>query len=183
MLKEVAYMLRLQRPPLCKNVIQMYEWFEEPGSYSLVMEYPKPCESLWDFVSKQDKLTEPVARGLVRQIVLAVQHCIDKGVAHNDLHGNNILVNTRTRQIKLIDFGRAYKVESGNYKKAVFTSTRAIGYLLCYMVTGDLPNDFDNAKRRILLTPGLTNDCCKLIKKSLSQTMTLKQFLQYNWMK
>ncbi len=51
----------------------------------------------------------------MRQLVLAVQHCIDHGIFHNDIHADNILVNTDTLELKLIDFGAAYLLDSAGY--------------------------------------------------------------------
>lgn len=131
-------MLMLKRLPLCQYVIEMYEWFDEPECILLVMEYPKPCEALEKFVRKHRKLTESVARSLMHQIYRAVQHCFKRGIVHNDLHSNNILVNKKTLQIKLIDFGCSYEVDERHYLYSVFASTRALGYLLSFMVSGGM---------------------------------------------
>nr|XP_009294799.1 serine/threonine-protein kinase pim-2 [Danio rerio] len=177
-------MLKLKRPPLCTYVIEMYDWFNEPGYISIVMEYPKPCEALRDCIRNRGKLEEPVACRLVRQIVLAVKHCFDNGIVHNDLHPGNILVNTETWQIKLIDFGCAFKVLALNYHRAVLSSAWDIGYLLYFMVTGGMLN-FGVAKSKpcTLHEPSLTSECSDLIEKCLNECMTLDEFLQHDWMK
>ncbi|KAI2650907.1 Serine/threonine-protein kinase pim-3 [Labeo rohita] len=86
--REVALMLMLRRPPVSPCVIQTL----------LVLEFPHPCMVLHKFISTSSGLTERIACGLMRQLVLAVQHCIDHGVFHN-----NILVNTGTSGLKLIE--------------------------------------------------------------------------------
>ncbi|KAL0159187.1 hypothetical protein M9458_042912, partial [Cirrhinus mrigala] len=113
--REVALMLMLRRPPVSPYVIQMYEWFDHSLVMSFVLEFPHPCVVLRKFISTSSGLTERIARGLMRQLVLAVQHCIDHGVFHNDIHDDNILVNTRTLGLKLIDFGAGHLVNSAGY--------------------------------------------------------------------
>ncbi|KAL0146563.1 hypothetical protein M9458_058194, partial [Cirrhinus mrigala] len=74
-----------------------------------------PCVTLREFIRDSHGLTEPIARGLMRQLVVAVQHCIDRGMFHNDVHANNILVNTHTLELKLTDFGSGHLLDSDDY--------------------------------------------------------------------
>ena len=39
------------------------------------------------------------------QVVEAVQYCMSMGVLHRDVKDENILIDLKTSQIKLIDFG------------------------------------------------------------------------------
>lgn len=84
----------------------MLDWFDMPNQHIIIMEYPYPCETLLSFIMRnRGFLDETVARGLLRQAVLAAKHCIDRGVFHNDIKTDNILVNTETLLLQLIDFG------------------------------------------------------------------------------
>ncbi|XP_073793635.1 uncharacterized protein isoform X2 [Danio rerio] len=184
MIKEVEFMLMMKRPPLCKYVIEMYEWFNEPGYISIVLEYPKHSEDLRNYVRNCGKLDEHLAKCLLRQIILAVKHCFGKGIAHNDLHLGNILVNTMTLEIKLIDFGCAYKVCAQDCDRAELASTRAICCLLVYMVTGNMKTYFAaKVSCSFPLAASLTSDCRDLIDKCLRQSLTLDELLQHDWMK
>ncbi|XP_077080088.1 serine/threonine-protein kinase pim-3-like, partial [Siphateles boraxobius] len=102
---EVALLLMMRQEPRSPYVIQLYEWFEHPRKFTLVMEYPEPCESLLDFIIRNPELDEPTARVIMRRAVLAVQHCIEHGVFHNDIHAENFLMKKNTFELKLIDFG------------------------------------------------------------------------------
>lgn len=44
-----------------------------------------------------------------------IKHRLDHKVFHNDIHPGNILVNTKTFEIKLIDFGCALEYMSKPY--------------------------------------------------------------------
>ncbi|KAI2647685.1 Serine/threonine-protein kinase pim-2 [Labeo rohita] len=112
---EVALLLMLRRPPVRPYVIEMYEWSDRPLICSLVLEFPQPCVTLREFICDSEGLTEAIARGFMCQLVVVVQHCIDRGVFHNDVHANNILVNTNTLELKLIDFGSGHLLNSDGY--------------------------------------------------------------------
>ncbi len=114
---EVALNLVVREPPKSPYIVQMYEWFEQHYRYILILEYPHPCETLLSFtLSNGGYLEETVARGLMRQAVLAAKHCLDRGVFHRDIKSDNILVNTETLQLKLIDFGCGKLFETSDYE-------------------------------------------------------------------
>lgn len=98
----------------------MYEWFDRPDFISLILEFPKPCKVLREVINDCYTLSEELARGLMHQLVLAVQHCIDRGVFHNDIHVDNILVNTHRMELKLIDFGLAHLVDGDGYNSTAY---------------------------------------------------------------
>ncbi|XP_039517675.1 serine/threonine-protein kinase pim-3-like [Pimephales promelas] len=117
---EVALLLMMRQEPRSPHVIQLYEWFEHPRNFSLVMEYPEPCESLLAFIDRNLELDEPTARVIMRQAVLAVQHCIGHGVFHNDVHPGNLLINKNTLELKLVDFGCGQLLSSDGYESRVY---------------------------------------------------------------
>ncbi|XP_040268987.1 E3 ubiquitin-protein ligase Mdm2-like [Bufo bufo] len=87
------------------GVIDLLDWFQTFNSYLLVMEMPENCQDLFEFISEQGPLKEDGARILFRQVVDAVVHCHAQGVTHRDIKDENILLDTQTGKIKLIDFG------------------------------------------------------------------------------
>lgn len=102
------------KAPRSQHILQMYQWFDEPERYILILEHPHPCMTLQEFIwHNGGRLDEVLACGLMYQAVLAVKHCLDRGVYHNDIKLDNILVNTETLQLKLIDFGCGFLLYSG----------------------------------------------------------------------
>ncbi|XP_073793737.1 uncharacterized protein isoform X2 [Danio rerio] len=183
--KEAAYMLILKDPTPSIYLIELYEWFDQEGFISLVMEYPKPCVSLLEYVKSHGRLTEEVARYLLHQLVQAVVHCIDHGISHNDMHEENILVNTETLDLKLIDFGCASKIREDQYVDFIRSSVVTLGYLLNYMVNAKaLLYSWHEETNRLQFNPNLSSECCDLIEKCVEEhSWTLEDILQHEWMK
>ncbi|XP_042568572.1 aurora kinase A-like isoform X3 [Cyprinus carpio] len=113
---EVALNLLLKRPPLSPYIVHMLEWFEEDDRFILILEYLHPCKDLLKFMlNNMQLLDESQTRSLMYQAVLGAKHCLDRGVFHRDIKLNNFLINTKTNQVKLIDFGCGDLVKSSGY--------------------------------------------------------------------
>ncbi|KAL0153830.1 hypothetical protein M9458_050860 [Cirrhinus mrigala] len=144
-----------------------------------------------------------------RNLVVAVQHCIDRGVFHNDVHANNILVNTNTLELKLIDFGSGHLLDSDGYDSLKYigalqfcppevysrpkyygvpTNVWALGITLYMMVNMRLPF---SSVREILQASiytwkaDVSMSCCDLIYQCLDRSPvkrpTFEQILQHKW--
>ncbi|MCI4378695.1 hypothetical protein PGIGA_G00218700 [Pangasianodon gigas] len=103
---EVALMKMVSNPFLCENVLELLEWFEMSDCYVLIQEWPSSCMHVCEFCKRhKSRLSEPLARHIMRQVVQAARHCCDCGVLHRDIKAQNLLINTDTLDVKLIDFG------------------------------------------------------------------------------
>ncbi|TRY99645.1 hypothetical protein DNTS_000107, partial [Danionella cerebrum] len=208
--REVAMMVRLCRSPVCPNVIRMYEWFDGGDSLSMVLEYPQPFMSLKEFIVIENGLSANIARLIMQQLVGAVQHCISRGVFHNDINLRNILVNVDlTPEIKLIDFSSARLVDEDGYDCRTYdgdfhfqppeafgdgkyfpvpTNVWFLGIILATMLTGHRPFRLvkDIFVRPISELDSIVRSCRDLITKCLERRPedrpTLEEIMQHRWL-
>ncbi|KAF7707894.1 hypothetical protein HF521_016951 [Silurus meridionalis] len=104
---EVALMSIVNKEPYCLNILRILEWYEQPKCYYIVLERPEPCENLHQFCSRYGScLPETVTRLVMVQLIDALKHCKSRGILHRDVKPENIMVQTNTLKVKLIDLVR-----------------------------------------------------------------------------
>ncbi|KAJ3024572.1 UNVERIFIED_CONTAM: hypothetical protein HDU68_007997 [Siphonaria sp. JEL0065] len=97
------------------NLINYYEHFELNGKFMIIMEYMgENWVDLYDYIELYGPVREDVSLEIFKSIVETLVGLHDLGYYHNDIKDENVLINTKTRQIKLIDFGSATPVPLPN---------------------------------------------------------------------
>ena len=164
----------------------------------IVLERNYNEECLFDYLNEKTVISENEAKIIIKQLVEININLLSVGVLHGDLKSENMLIDRRTKRIKLIDFGSAELIDLNCSTKAVraFRGTNlykppeyllhkmfyprpstvwTIGIILYNMVTGEFPFDTENEvlehkTKDILFTKNvcLSNNIMDLIKKCLA---------------
>ena len=99
-----------------QNIITIYEIFEDQVQFYLVTELCSGGD-LFDEIDKRAQskrmFSESSAAYIMKEILLAINHCHSEKICHRDLKPENILLDSDNR-IKIIDFGTAESFEKEN---------------------------------------------------------------------
>ncbi|NP_001084771.1 death associated protein kinase 1 S homeolog [Xenopus laevis] len=116
--REVSILKEIQHP----NVITLHEVYENKTDVILILELVAGGE-LFDFLAEKESLTEEEATEFIKQILNGVNYLHSLQIAHFDLKPENIMLldrNAPKPRIKIIDFGLAHRIDSGNEFKNIF---------------------------------------------------------------
>mmetsp|Transcript_23097 Transcript_23097/g.35174 ORF Transcript_23097/g.35174 Transcript_23097/m.35174 type:complete len:356 (+) Transcript_23097:197-1264(+) len=118
----------------CAHIIRLYDFFEEPDSFYLVMETMYGGE-LFDRIVQKSYYNEKEARATCTILLEAIAYCHDRRVAHRDLKPENLLLRSETEDssIKIADFGFAKVVKAPQSLK---TQCGTPGYVAPEILTG-----------------------------------------------
>jgi len=192
----------------CRNIISLYEWFERKSSFILIMEKPQNCIDLFDFINQKGPLSESVARKIIVQVANSVNSCHKWGVCHRDVKDENILLNSVTLEIKLIDFGCGTPLRELPYTEFAgtpefyppewytkkeydgrYAAIWSIGVLLYTMIEGHVPfqrpKDIVRAKLKFARLANLSLPLIDTIQWCMSiepeRRPTIDEFLKHPW--
>ncbi|XP_027365348.1 probable serine/threonine-protein kinase At1g09600 [Abrus precatorius] len=103
MAREIMILQTLDHP----NVIKLEGLATSRMQYSLylVFDYMK-CDLTRIIYHSGERLTEPQIKCYMRQLLLGLEHCHERGIMHRDIKPSNLLIDKRG-VLKIADFGLA----------------------------------------------------------------------------
>ncbi|CAJ0946817.1 unnamed protein product [Ranitomeya imitator] len=170
---------------------------------------------LFDFLAEKESLTEEEATEFLKQILNGVNYLHSLQIAHFDLKPENIMLLDRTSpkpRIKIIDFGLAHKIDTGNEFKNIFGTPEfvapeivnyeplglesdmwSIGVEWCFPFLGDTKQEtlanisavsYEFEDEFFSNTSGLAKDFIRrLLVKDPKKRMTIEDSLHHPWIK
>lgn len=118
-LREVKILRMLKH----NNIVSLKEAFKRKSKLYLVFEYVD--KNLLEVLEEQPSGLDPeVVRAYIYQLVLAIHWCHSNSVIHRDIKPENLLINLRTRTLKLCDFGFARVIARNNEELTDYVATR-----------------------------------------------------------
>ncbi len=176
------------------NVIKIDEIINKDNNYYILMEYC-PKGNLLDYVIRNSRLSEDVAKTIMCQIFTGLQYIHSLNVSHRDLKLENILFDD-DYNIKICDFGLSKILDenhltntplgtpcytspecfSGNSYDGFKTDIWSCGVILYAMVTGFMPWTERNVnklaeqinKGEYKIPEQISQECADLISKLLT---------------
>lgn len=112
LMREIEIMKKVGNHP---NILKLFEVFETKQYLYLVLELVTGGE-LFDQIVARGEYSEKDASNIVRQIISAVAHLHDNGIAHRDLKPQNLLcAGVDGDDIRMADFGLSKMFDNGEY--------------------------------------------------------------------
>ncbi|CBZ51708.1 putative cyclin-dependent kinase-like 5 [Neospora caninum Liverpool] len=106
-----------------ENIVSLKEAFRWKGKLHLVFEYIH--KNLLELLEASPAgLDQETVRLCIWQLVKALNYCHRNGIVHRDVKPENLLVNPKTRKLKLCDFGFARQLHEATVPLTDYVATR-----------------------------------------------------------
>lgn len=200
---EVALLQHVEDVP---GVVHIIDCFDMGDTFAIVFENDGHYRDLFDIILEKGKLEESFSRDLFKQVVEAVTMCHRRGVLHRDIKDENIVINMKTLEAKIIDFGSGCYVHESFYQafegtpvyappewlenkryKAEEITVWELGILLFDMVCGDVPfmEDMQILAGKLEWGTEVSKELRDLIERCLShdpgERIALMDILKHPW--
>ena len=139
------------------GIVQIFDLLKDENNYYIVMEFC-PNGELFQFIVDRQRLSEPDAQPIFRQILETLEYIHSMGVSHRDMKPENLLID-QVGHLKISDFGLSRFLNnqglvdtpcgspcyaspeciSGKSYDGVTTDVWSSGVILYAMLTGQLP--------------------------------------------
>ena len=182
---EVSCMHLVKHIPGC---IRQLDYMLIKDWYIIVMEWLPYTTDLdkYVFVLNNGTLPEQKARRIFHQLVMIIIEMQKAGIIHGDIKPGNVLINTQTGEIKLIDFGGSYMSHQNDQLQIPSSVPRALyqlSFTLCDILHGrESCHSISEGKSK------LRHDLSAEVKDLLQTLLfsqdkpTLEQILQHPWL-
>ena len=192
------------------GVVKILEVCVAKEAFYIIMERFIPSKDLHEFITERGHLPETIAKLFFRQVVQTIKECYQAGVYHLDIKSENIIVDSKSLTVRLIDFGAGAYVQEMLFRE--FTGTYvysppewiiqreydglsatvwSLGVLLYTMVCGCVPfmsnSEILNARAYFRPSLAITPECQLLIQTMVQydpkDRPTLEQVLSDKWLR
>lgn len=118
-LREVKILRMLRH----NNIVSLKEAFKRKSKLYLVFEYVE--KNLLEVLEEEPSGLDPeMVRIYIFQLVQAIHWCHSNSVIHRDIKPENLLINVRSKTLKLCDFGFARVLSRSNEELTDYVATR-----------------------------------------------------------
>ncbi|MBE6297706.1 MAG: hypothetical protein E7088_04315 [Bacteroidales bacterium] len=121
-LKEAQLVSQLK----CRNIVEIYDVFEENNTAYYVMEYI-PGMNLSDYIKQNGPMTEQQALPVIAQVANALEYIHNRKILHLDVKPANIMFRDNN-EVVLIDFGISKRYDDKGTQTSSAILGRSRGY-------------------------------------------------------
>ncbi|XP_068744907.1 serine/threonine-protein kinase pim-3-like [Montipora capricornis] len=196
-----------QRHVAHPNIIGLLDIFVHHENFVFVLERPEVSLDLFEAIEARDGIPEDEGRRFFAQILDATIQCDEQGVLHRDLKPENIIIDLKTREAKLTDFGLACETQEDPFRHFVGTqhycppeffshhyffgipaTVWQLGFLLNEMLTGEMP--YVKPRMALFMKPSIPKHLSKdarsliawLLSRDPDERPTLQQIKGHPWL-
>jgi len=193
------------------NLTTLITYWEDSMYYYLVFADTAEFDlDLFDYLDKTPKrmMAENEAKIIFKNIAEAIQILHHNNIVHRDIKDENVLINTNTKKIQLIDFGSSafYKNDQklrnfvGSFLFAAPEIIKgmtydgppqdiwSLGILLYTMIFKVTPfgDYYEILRKKMIFPQSISKECMELIlwmtNRNISQRPTIDQVLEHKWL-